>query len=402
MEIFIASLIAIALGILCGIFTGLAPGIHVNLVVTFLISLSPLLLRYTDPLILCVFIITISITHVFFEFLPSIFLGAPDPDTILSVLPGHRYLFAGNGLMAVKLSCLGAFFGILLGTLLLFPVLSLLPLIYTFIQKFMAFFLMGIIIFMTLHNTKKIWALTVFFLAGFLGIAVFSISSLKDPLFPLLTGLFGISTLLLSLFDKNVVPQQYITDGIALDWKIFFKAVIVGTFCSFFLALFPGLSPAIAALFGMQVLGNIGDHGYMLLQSSVNSAGFLMSIATLFAIEKARNGAIVGIQTLLSSVSFSAVLLFAAVSVLTAALTVPLVLFIGKKFSVFIGKIDYKKMTIVVICILFLLTFLFSGFLGILVLVTATAVGIIPGIVKVTRTQAMGCLLLPTLMYYLW
>jgi len=42
-----------------------------------------------------------------------------------------------------------------------------------------------------------------------------------------------------------------------------------------------------------------------------------------------------------------------------------------------------------------------SGLLGLLVLFVSTAVGLIPAVVKVSRTQAMGCIMLPVMIYFI-
>ncbi|MEK6920884.1 MAG: tripartite tricarboxylate transporter permease [Nanoarchaeota archaeon] len=402
MTIFFEMLIAIIIGTLCGIVTGLAPGIHVNLVVTLVIGSSSILLKYTTPEILCIFIIALSITHIFLEFIPSTFLGAPDASTILSVLPGHRYLLAGNGMMAVKLSCIGCFFGIIISSILVYPVMKLIPAIYPFIKNYMAFFLLCIIGLMILQNTKKVWATTVFLLAGILGLLVLQYSSVKDPLFPLLTGLFGTATLILSMKERNSIPEQYKTEDIALDKKTAVKALCSGQCSAIVMALFPGLSPAIAALFGMQLTKNIGDHGYMILQGCINSAGFIVSIITLYTIEKARNGAVAGIQQLAMNLGQIEILLFIITALVTAAIAVPITFWIGRIFAKYVPRIPYRKLSITICGIIVVLTLILSSWQGLLVLITATAIGIIPGIVKVTRTMAMGCLLVPTVVYYLW
>ena len=85
-------ILAFFLGILAGTFTGLIPGIHINLVAIILLSFSAFLLTYFSPIILVVFIVAMAITHTFIDYLPSIFLGAPDEDTVLSILPGHEML----------------------------------------------------------------------------------------------------------------------------------------------------------------------------------------------------------------------------------------------------------------------------------------------------------------------
>ena len=126
-----------------------------------------------------------------------------------------------------------------------------------------------------------------------------------------------------------------------------------------------------------------------------------MSIITLYTIQKARNGAIVGIEELLGTVGMREVLLFTAAILITAAIAAMITLKTGKMFCKIVTKINYKLLTGIIIAVIILLTIILSGWLGLLVLITTTAIGIIPGIVKVTRTQAMGCLLVPTLGYYL-
>jgi len=104
---FLEFLIAIFLGIMFGIFTGIIPGIHINLVSLLLVSLSVYLLGIFSFTALGVFIIAMAITHTFIDILPAIFLGAPDADTALGVLPGHRLLLEGKGYEAVKLTVIG-------------------------------------------------------------------------------------------------------------------------------------------------------------------------------------------------------------------------------------------------------------------------------------------------------
>ena len=100
-------ILAVLIGCLAGCITGLIPGIHVNLISMLLISMSGYLLGMTDPISLAVFIISMAITHTFLDSIPSVFLGAPDADMALGVLPGHRLLLEGKGYEAVKLTVIG-------------------------------------------------------------------------------------------------------------------------------------------------------------------------------------------------------------------------------------------------------------------------------------------------------
>ena len=90
-------LLAILLGCMMGVFTGITPGLHINLVSVMLLSLSPVLLGYTNVIVVAAFIIAMSITHTFTDFISATYLGAPADDTALAVLPAHRMLLEGMG-----------------------------------------------------------------------------------------------------------------------------------------------------------------------------------------------------------------------------------------------------------------------------------------------------------------
>ncbi len=123
-------ILALILGIIAGTITGLIPGIHINLVAVLLLSFSAFFLSYVSPLVLVVFIASMAICHSFLDFIPSIFLGAPDEDTVLSILPGHEMLIKGKAYEAIILTLYGSLAAIIL-TLFLTPIfIYLLPIIY--------------------------------------------------------------------------------------------------------------------------------------------------------------------------------------------------------------------------------------------------------------------------------
>lgn len=96
-------------GCALGIITGLIPGLHVNNVAILLIAISPTLLQHgISPVCIAIIIIANAVAHTFLDFIPSIFLGAPEAETALAVLPGHRLLLEGRGIEAIRLSALGS------------------------------------------------------------------------------------------------------------------------------------------------------------------------------------------------------------------------------------------------------------------------------------------------------
>ena len=106
----LAYLAATFAGILAGIFTGLLPGLHVNAAAVLVASLF---YGRDGGLVLAALIIAMSISHVFHEFLPSVFLGFSESEAALAVLPGHRMLLNGQGRKAVMMSAFGGIIGVL-------------------------------------------------------------------------------------------------------------------------------------------------------------------------------------------------------------------------------------------------------------------------------------------------
>ena len=71
-------LIALFIGCAVGIVTGLIPGIHVNTIAILVLAVLPFLSKYFSPLALAILFISMCIVHSFLDFIPSVFMGAPD------------------------------------------------------------------------------------------------------------------------------------------------------------------------------------------------------------------------------------------------------------------------------------------------------------------------------------
>lgn len=394
-------LIAILCGIYCGVITGLTPGIHVNLVSALLISLSPIIIPIAGVLPACCFIIAMATTHSFLDALPSVFLGAPEAATALGVLPGHRYLLQGNGLMAVKLTIIGSLGSLVLAGLLFPLLLPLVAFAYPYITKAIAFILLFIAAFMIVRDRKRWWALLIFSLSGLLGFLVLNMHNVKNPLFPMLSGLFGVATLLISVNESSSLPEQKDVSYTDLHTKKTLQAFASGTFSGFITAVLPGVGAATAAVISMQITRKLGDHGFMILMGGISTSNFVLSLVTLQALGKARNGALVAVKTLFPEPSLHSILLFLATAFFTGGLAAVLALKIGKLFLKVMKKVDYHTVLLCVIGLIIILTPLLSGLRGVLILITATALGLLPAIVKTSRAQAMGCLLVPVILYFL-
>ncbi|MCK4718829.1 MAG: tripartite tricarboxylate transporter permease [Thermoplasmata archaeon] len=269
-------------------------------------------------LFVAVLIIGMLVTHTFLDIIPSIFLGAPDEDTALSVLPGHRLMKQGRGYEAIKCSALGSFGAVFVALLAVFPARVIMGSpanAYDALMPLVPWMLIGITAMMVLgerssmdkvwpkrkaeleaqreevgfrdHLRQKAFAFFLFLLTGCLGLVV-----LRSPLatynwlpfphlrssmlFPLFTGLFGISGLFLSLWDEvQMAPQE--TEGVkvGLSRRASTKGVVAGSFAGGLVGWFPGISSASATVVA-QAITNRGekedaDKEFIVAVSGVNT-----------------------------------------------------------------------------------------------------------------------------------
>ena len=404
----LALIAALLLGVLSGTLTGLFPGIHINLVAFFLLTVSASLLPFFPPIALVIFIVSLSITHIFIDFIPTIFLGAPDEDTALSILPGHELLLEGNGYEAIILSVLGALIGIFLLIPLIPIFIILLQIIYSYIKRIIPIILIIIIITMIFFEksiNKKLLTLLIIILSGFLGFASLNLN-LKDPLLPLLTGLFGSSSLITSITKKQTLPIQQISKlkQIIQDLKppSLIKSILASLIASPICSFLPSLGSNQASTIGSYVIGELDRKEFLILIGIVNTLVMSLSFITLFSINKSRTGSAVAINKLIPSLTSSDLLLITIAIILSAIIAFIISIIIAKYFSKIITRISYTKLSIAILILLTFITIIFSGIIGLIIFITSTSLGIFTILTGIRRTSLMGCLLIPTILLYLF
>jgi len=396
---FFSFFIATLTGLLIGCITGLIPGIHINLIASLLISFP---LYSLNPLLISSFIVSMATAHTFLDAIPSIFLGAPDESTALSVLPGHKLLLKGFGYEAVKLTLIGSLLSLIFFIPLSPIFIKLVPLAYSFLKPLIAYILIAVSFFMIITektNNKRFWAFFVFLSSGILGMLAFS-SNITNPLFPMLSGLFGTSILVFSIISKTEIPKQNQTDIIRVSNKEKIKSVSAAIFSGSLSGLFPGLSSSSSAIISLQFLKNISIGSFLILIGGINTVNFLFSLITFLTLGRARNGAVVAIMKIMHSLTIKHFLLFMLIALITGSLSVLIALKISKILTFFIGKINYKKICFSVIIFLIAVTIILSCLKGLLLLITATSIGLLPHLFGIRKTNAMGCLLLPVIFYF--
>lgn len=384
-------IISLFIGILIGIFTGLVPGIHINLIGAFIITLISSF--YLNPIYAIVFIVSLAVTHTFIDFIPSIFLGCPDTDTELSVLPGHELLKLKRGYEAIYLSNIGSIIAIILTGIILIPSLFLIEKFYSAIFSFIPYILIFISIILILTEKKKWSALFVFLLTGVLGITA-STLTLNQPLLPLLTGLFGVSGIIISLKNNVNIPSQIITKPRVRIAKPILSALIGAPLCSFL----PGVGSGQAAIIGNTIIRNSRKQ-FIVLLGIVNTLVMTFSFISLFILSKTRTGAAASIKEIIGTLNTNHFILIIITVLISGIVAYFLTLFLAKYFALKLKNINYRKLSLITLAILFIVVFIISGFLGIIILIISSLTGIYSIELNVRRSNMMGVLILGTIFW---
>ncbi len=400
-------ILALLIGIGVGTFTGLFPGIHINLVAVMMFGFLDYLLQITSPLSLVVFIVAMSITHTFIDFIPSIFLGAPNEDSFLSILPGHQLLLEGRGYLAVIYTLYGSTTALIIILLFTPFFIYLLPIFYPFIQNIMALVLIILSIYLIASEENILLSTIIFLLAGFLGIASLNLG-IKEPLLPLLTGLFGASSLIISIKQKTKIPKQTILplSEIKLSTLSVIKSVFASIIASPFTAFLPGLGASQAAIIGRQSLQIKDQKEFLFLIGAINTIVMGLSFITFYAIGKMRTGSAVAVAKLMPELDFKALIIILIVIVLSGILSFFLTLVLSKIIARKINDIDYSKISFFILILISIVVIVFSDLtiigkiIGILIFITSTFLGIFTILKGIQRIHLMGCLLIPTILFY--
>jgi len=378
-------------------FTGLIPGIHINLVGVSIVSLSASLLASINPLYLLIFIVATAITHTFLDFIPSVFLGCPDTDTELSILPGHELLKKGQGYSAIMLTAYGSLAAIFLLLIITWPSI----IIISKIQNILPIIIPGLLVLATLFlistEKNKSKAIFAFLLTGILGLIILNLEKVDQPLLPLLTGLFGGATILLSIKNKTQIPKQTLKLTKTKISKPILGALIASPICSFL----PGLGSGQAAIIGNSI-AQTNKKGFLILLGATNTLVMGFSFISLYAILKTRTGAASAIKEILGTLETNYLILILLVILISGVISFYLTKNLAKFFSHKITKINYTKISLATLLILTLIVVLVSGFWGLLILIISTLTGIYCIKLKVKRTLMMGCLMLQTILWYLF
>ncbi|MCK4492315.1 MAG: tripartite tricarboxylate transporter permease [Candidatus Altiarchaeales archaeon] len=388
------------LGCLLGVITGLTPGLHVNTIAIIGLCLFPSL--PISPLEFAVVMVSMAITHSFLDFIPAIFLGVPEEETALSVLPTHQLLLQGKALEAVQLTAIGSLLGLGFSLILLLPALFVIPLAYQSLRPFIVYILLIAVILLIIREKEKrriFLSTMVFFMSGWLGIIMFEqkLLSTTQVLFPVFVGLFGLSNILFSLKSETIkIPQDEFI-RVKIDRKMV-SSGILGSLGGVLVGILPAMSPSQVGVLMYEIFGT-NIRSFIISISAINTSDAIYSFVALYTIKNPRSGVATIVGKVLE-MDFNALLFMVGTMAFIALFATILHIKIGGWVMKFVEKVNYRLLSVASLLLVLTLVYLITGFFGILVTLLATSIGLLPIFAGISRTHCMGVLLVPTILYF--
>lgn len=388
----IEPVLAVGLGVAAGIFTGLIPGVHPNTVV---FTTIPFYFIYRPEFSLFMaFISGLSISHTLHDFLPALFLKAPEAESALSSLPGIEMVQEGLGRKAFVLTVIGGLSSSTIFVIVL-PVLFLvLEAVYPVLNQFMQFILVFFLLFIIFESRSIFNAALIASLSGLLGLSVLSGPQQQFILLPVFSGLFAVPAVSYSIFRDFEIPEQ--KDRFQIS-----SSRIKEGFAGFGSGLIAGVIPGIGAAVSTTFLTPFMDsdrEGFLTGLGGVNTSDILISFLALYLIGRPRSGSSVALQ-MISEVRIPEVFFLIGCSLLGAGLSGILSLKVLDLFLELVDKVNFRFLGFSVLGLIFSIVFFTTGVYGTVVLLTSGFIGFI-SLLKESRASCMAVLIIPALTYF--
>ncbi len=400
-------LTAILVGGLVGAITGLLPGLHVNTVAAVVFAFA----SNTGPMA-ALFLLSVGTVHTVVNILPATYLGAPDEDDVLAVLPAHRLLMAGRGAEAVAVSVAASLLGVVVACILGWGLRAWWQddAWLRAVDGWTPWILVGVTAVLWLQEAHRGWravpmAATVTALAAGLGwwAAHVPLSPLvavpPSSLLPLLGGLFGAAGLTVAWQRPPSVPWQS-------DAR---KAIrrplpaLAGSALAGITAFLPGLTSSVATALVPGLRGR--PLHAVAAMSAINTAHATLAVWFWAASGRIRTGLVdalnhwapvhwVGLQLPDGLRTMVVALLLS--TVLGAGCTIVMDHWIRRH----VNRLPSRSLALGGLVFLSILVVLLSGWAGVIIYAMAIAVGRMPLRLGIRRVHLVGALIVPAIIWH--
>ncbi|MCD6227388.1 tripartite tricarboxylate transporter permease [Candidatus Micrarchaeota archaeon] len=366
-------MIDIIIGIILGIISSILPGVHINTVAQI----------FSEAVSSEAMLIGIGIFSVL-GVLPSVFLGVPDSSTIGSYFPIQKMMQNGELKKGIILIVLSALFSSLLAVTIINIYPTLVTGSYAMVKGTIPYVLGLFIVYSLIFNGW--WDRVIIILSGILGMVLFNLP-ISNVLLPTFAGMYAVPFLLSSFSQGQSYPKQY---DKPVKFPYFF--MLLGTILGFVAALLPAISsPAQLAILVTPFLNS--SSSFLVLSTSILVSKYIFAVPMAVELGKPRIGA----YSFITFPDYGWLFVLFGVSI-----GATVIYFVSDKLSKLrLDQQTVKYITIILIFYLMLLTFLLQNWIGLVVFLASSCLGMFAQSVNTKKTNLMNVIIIPTFLRFI-
>lgn len=413
-------LLSAVAGTLLGALVSFIPGLHAYNLAGFAV-LAYLVFPF-DPLVMAMFMLGMVVGYAIISNLGSVYFSTPDDGVLFTVLPSQKYLLQGRGHEAAVLLGMGALTALFI-TAAVSPFISQpLSMLRRLLTPHLWWVLGLVILYMVqsewpkdygsraktrLGRLKDGWStpmagIITLLLSGLLGIiltnrSIVPIDRAFQNIMPVFVGLFAIPWLLTNLISRVSIPKQHVTSDICASKVDVARGAFTGTLGGWFAGYTPIVTAGIGSFLAGHATTTRGDAQFTLSYGAARFAYYVGAFLLLWLpfVHLARGG-----MGWIASVVYSPkeeweFWLAAGAMVIAGLVAFGLLVVMSRALMKVAQGTFYKKVSAVILGVLLVIVYLMTSWEGLVLMVVATGIGMIPVMFRCRRTNCMGVLLIP-------
>ena len=241
-----------------------------------------------------------------------------------------------------------------------------------------------------------------FVLAGVLGFIITYRSPVPTELafqnlLPAFIGLFAVPMVLTNLIVGTRVPPQHIATSLDLTPLALFRGAAAGTMGGLFAAFFPVVTGGVGGFLAGHATAQRDDRSFIVSQGASKFVYYVGGFLLFFmpGLHLTRGGLASMTHTLFTPDTPQLYFTAVAAMAICGAVSFGLLIVFSRLAIKVVARVDYRAISLITLIVLIGLVFVTTGLGGLIVLIPATAIGLIPTLFGSRRMNCLGVLLLP-------
>lgn len=422
MDVLMSVLFSI-LGVFMGSFLSILPGLHpLNFagLAILLYAAIPF-----DPLALAMLFTGMLVGYAIVGTIVTTYFSAPDDSMMYTVFPNQKLLMNGRGYEAAMLTGIGSF-GSMLLLLSIAPIASFIfPIFRKLTTPHYAWVLIGVVCYIIQSEWPKDWGsraktrfgrlkdgwsslsagFLTFILAMLLGFIILNrtvttVNVSFQNLMPVFVGMIGLPWVLTSMLTQARIPKQVIQDTYYISKKDMIRGTTTGFLGGMFAAYEPVITAGTSGVLAGHSLSTSGDMQFMIGGSANRFAYYVGGFFLLWVplLHLTRKGFAYVMSVAYSPTTDADFFLFLGAMAIAGIFSFLLLLVLSRVISKSISGINFYKIGIPVIVVIVALVLFFSGLEGLVLMVVAMGIGLIPTFFRSRRLNYLVGIFFPIML----